>query len=1150
MADIRSFFTTPKAVKSSTSGKSEPNSKVTPHNANIKAKSSDLVKAPKREKSRSSTGDDDFEREKENTKKKKKRVVIDSDSDEEPLPAEMRKKKEKSKSKQKKVESVPESDEEDIVMTYSSSTTKKQTESVKKREKVDEPKKEVLKPTTASDFFGSAPIQRSNDPPKVKKQKSTENQVQEVKKLDPDHSNNGCETPANTNGNMNGDDNSTKKRKRVEEIDEDIIEPTPPPKKLEKSSSLSSKLSSKLSSLKRDQEIQNGCNLSETSKPMSSDANNELSKSKAMEVDDSDKQSLSTSKKESSVKKDGSSKKSSTKKDADHIDSPPKAKIHSKKDAEPKTPAAESIKKEAAAEATPDANTSTSGTPATADRRKSYWAYKNREGPSALGSKEIPTGAEDCLEGLAFVITGVLEAFEREAVQDCIQRHGGKVTSAVSGKTSYVIVGRDPGQSKMDKVAKHKTKVLNEDEFIELVQTRPGKKPAPEPPKKKVKEEEKTPQRPSTPKSLLRDQSKASSNFKQSISSPDANRSSSQESSKSLLKESMSPISGRSSQESSKSLLSPSVALNSGSAETLLWVDKYKPAEVRKIVGQQGAKSNVNKLKAWLMNWFENNKPGAVKKGGFFAGKEDGSIFKAALLSGPPGVGKTTSATLVCNELKFDYVELNASDTRGKKLLEGAIKESLSNTSVDGLLEGGKEKSKRHVLIMDEVDGMAGNEDRGGMAELIQLIKKSKIPIICMCNDRNHPKVRSLANHCFDLRYYKPRVEQIKAFALSVAAKEGLKIPPQAMEQIVVGANQDIRQVLHNLQMWTANSNSMTYDEAKANAQQAGKNIKLGPFEIIRQLLSVGEASKMNIYQKTDLFFMDYSFIPLFMQENYLQTNPAKANNNNRKTLELMSGAADSLADSALVESLIRGSQNWSLLPLQGYFSTVLPSDLMAGYMGGRIEFPRWLGKNSSRNKTDRILQDLKVHMSVTTNANKSDINMDYISVLRQSLMAPLIDTSLDPKEAAEKVISLMGAYNLTREDWDSIMEIGKWGTGPDPVSKIPSKVKSAFTRQYNKESHMAPYAIQQNAKKAKATSSNEVLVQDEDRDNVLEEEEEDDSEDISKDAMIKAKKVSAAGGSGKGKGKSKKKADSDKATSKKASAGGSSAKGKGKSKK
>ena len=64
--------------------------------------------------------------------------------------------------------------------------------------------------------------------------------------------------------------------------------------------------------------------------------------------------------------------------------------------------------------------------------------------------------------------------------------------------------------------------------------------------------------------------------------------------------------------------------------------------------------------------------------------------------------------------------------------------------------------------MMDEVDGMAGNEDRGGVGELINLIKNSKCPVICMCNDRNHPKIRSLAGYCFDLRFHKARVEQIR----------------------------------------------------------------------------------------------------------------------------------------------------------------------------------------------------------------------------------------------------------------------------------------------------------------------------------------------------------------------------------------------------
>uniref|UniRef100_A0A8C8ZZJ7 Replication factor C subunit 1 n=1 Tax=Prolemur simus TaxID=1328070 RepID=A0A8C8ZZJ7_PROSS len=64
-------------------------------------------------------------------------------------------------------------------------------------------------------------------------------------------------------------------------------------------------------------------------------------------------------------------------------------------------------------------------------KRSNYQAYRsylNREGPKALGSKEIPKGAENCLEGLIFVITGVLESIERDEAKSLIERYGGKVT--------------------------------------------------------------------------------------------------------------------------------------------------------------------------------------------------------------------------------------------------------------------------------------------------------------------------------------------------------------------------------------------------------------------------------------------------------------------------------------------------------------------------------------------------------------------------------------------------------------------------------------------------------------------------------------------------------------------------------------------------
>ena len=63
-------------------------------------------------------------------------------------------------------------------------------------------------------------------------------------------------------------------------------------------------------------------------------------------------------------------------------------------------------------------------------------------------------GAESCLEGLTFVITGVLESLERDEASDIIKKYGGKVTTNISGKTSYVVVGEEAGESKMAKVSR------------------------------------------------------------------------------------------------------------------------------------------------------------------------------------------------------------------------------------------------------------------------------------------------------------------------------------------------------------------------------------------------------------------------------------------------------------------------------------------------------------------------------------------------------------------------------------------------------------------------------------------------------------------------------------------------------------------------
>uniref|UniRef100_A0A8C1FPY5 Replication factor C subunit 1 n=1 Tax=Cyprinus carpio carpio TaxID=630221 RepID=A0A8C1FPY5_CYPCA len=714
-----------------------------------------------------------------------------------------------------------------------------------------------------------------------------------------------------------------------------------------------------------------------------------------------------------------------------------------------------------------------------------YRNYLNREGPRALGSKEIPQGEENCLEGCVFVLTGVLESLERDDAKSLIERYGGKVTGNVSRKTTYL-------------AESFGTKIINEDELLDLIRTKPGKKSKYEiaaeaenksfkartpdsrdkrtPPSKKA-----TPQGPSPNKrSPSKGKSKPGS----------ASKSGTLGASRSEVKKSLSFD-----QTKRASPVLYSTPENDGSS--LLWVDKYRPRSLKNLIGQQGDQSCANKLLRWLQNWHKHH---SAAKFGKFGSKDDGSGFKAALLSGPPGVGKTTTAALVCEELGYSYVEMNASCTRSKNSLKEVIAESLNNTSIKNFYTGASQTvSSKHVLIMDEVDGMAGNEDRGGIQEMIGLIKQSKIPIICMCNDRNHQKIRSLANYCYDLRFQRPRVEQIKGAVMSIAFKEGLKIPPPALNEVILASNQDIRQVLHNLSMWSAKDKVMTYDQAKADANSARKDMKLGPFDVCRKVFASGEESAhMSLIDKSDLFFHDYSLAPLFVQENYLHVRPAAAGGNLKNHLVLLSKTADSICDGDLVDKQIRSRQAWSLLPTQAIYASVLPGELMRGYMSQFPTFPSWLGKFSSAGKHSRIVQELASHMSLKTLSSKEAINLDYLPYLRSAVLEPLQSQG---SEGAGQSVQLMDDYDLIKEDVDNMMEISTWGGQPDPYSKLDSKVKAAFTRAYNKESHLTPYSLQV-VKKSRKGAVDRELIGELDGESQLQEEEEDNG--VTSDAMIK----------------------------------------------
>lgn len=709
-------------------------------------------------------------------------------------------------------------------------------------------------------------------------------------------------------------------------------------------------------------------------------------------------------------------------------------------------------------------------------------------GPAPNPVAELPEGEEDCLTGLTFVFTGQLQTIAREEAQALVKRYGGKITGAPSSKTSYVVLGEDAGPSKLAKIQSHGIKTIDENGLFELIRRLPAGggtgKGAEKLREKRKAEEEKIKQ--------------------QAIEMEKEEKARKVEA------------------EKARKLAAARGATGTAPAATppaaQLWTVKYAPTQANHICGNKAA---VEKIQNWLKNWAKSRRYDFQKRGADGMGG-----YRAVILSGPPGIGKTTAAHLAAKLEGYDVLEQNASDTRSKKMVENGLGEVMNNTSLNGYFAGDGKKvdlaKKKIVLIMDEVDGMSGG-DRGGVGALAKFAKKTEVPLILICNERKLPKMKPFDFVAFDVKFQRPTVDQIRSRMMTVCHREGLKLTPQVLEALIEGSNRDIRQTINMLSTIKLDQTSMDYDQSKNMSKAWEKSIVLKPWDICQKMLGGGlfsPASKATLNDKIELYFNDHEFSYLMIQENYLRTKPAVLNGQgynkreqNLKALELASQAADSISDGDLVDRMIHGpQQHWSLMPTHAVFSTVRPSSFVAGQLMGS-NFTSWLGNNSKYGKLGRYVREIHSHMRLRSSGDANEVRQQYLPLLWSQTVKRL---AAEGKDSVDEVIDLMDSYFLTREDFDSIKELGV-GYMDEELVSIETQTKSTFTRLYNQKAHPIPFMKASNVgaapkKAAKDVPDLEEAIEEEDEGDVLEAADavEEDEDDIKGDKYIKQPKAKA----------------------------------------
>ncbi len=257
------------------------------------------------------------------------------------------------------------------------------------------------------------------------------------------------------------------------------------------------------------------------------------------------------------------------------------------------------------------------------------------------------------------------------------------------------------------------------------------------------------------------------------------------------------------------------------------WVEQYRPKTLSEVQGQEEA---VSKLKNAVL-----------KK-------------KPALIYGSVGCGKTTAAHAIAHDLNYEIVEVNASDFRNADKIKATVGNAVQQMS---LFARGK------IILVDEVDGIAGNEDRGGIQELNRLLENAKHAVVLTANDPWSQKLSTLRGKCEVIEFKKINISSVFNVLKSVCSKEKIAYKENDLKVLARKSAGDLRGAINDLQALTESSRAL---DAEHLEDVSDREKKESIFNFLMMVFKTKDVSA--IRESTRRLDMDYDELALWLDEN------------------------------------------------------------------------------------------------------------------------------------------------------------------------------------------------------------------------------------------------------------------------------------------